>query len=359
MQQTLRQKQRGIALVIALMITTLAISLASIAMYRQQIQIRLTSNISSLEQAYQYAVGMEDWSKKILEQDYKDNPGVDHEKENWASELPPISIEGGVLIGQLFDLQGRLNLNTVDMVYPKLPQATAGAIAIPGGKNQPKAKKVFKTEPLIYQRITDLIAKIDTEQTLGPPENFTDTLWDWIDATDDEKQGGAESGYYQSLEKPYMAANAPLADISELRLLKGLTKALIEDLKPLVSALPKDTKINLNTAPKEVLAAIGFSDEAVNAIKTARENTPFESIKNFWNIPEISTLFAKGTAMGERKANYAQTFTVTSDYFLLEGSVTINNTRLFINSILERKRGKVRVISRDYGNPYKTKQKND
>jgi type II secretory pathway component PulK len=63
--------------------------------------------------------------------------------------------------------------------------------------------------------------------------------------------------------------------------------------------------------------------------------------------------------MGERKANYAQTFTVTSDYFLLEGSVTINNTRLFINSILERKRGKVRVISRDYGNPYKTKQKND
>ncbi|MCK5897079.1 MAG: type II secretion system minor pseudopilin GspK [Cocleimonas sp.] len=359
MQNVSAHKQRGIALVIALMITTLAISLASIAMYRQQIQIRLTSNISSLEQAYQYAVGMEDWSKKTLEQDYKDNPRVDHEKENWASKLPPISIEGGVLVGQLFDLQGRLNLNSIDMIYPKLPQSRAGAIAIPGGANQPKTKKVFKTEPLIYRRITDLVAKIDTEQTLGPPENFTDTLWDWIDSKDDEKQGGAESGYYQSLEKPYMAANAPLTDISELRLLKGLTKDLIEDLKPLVSTLPKDTKINLNTAPKEVLAAIGFDSGTVNAIKTARENIPFEDMNDFWALPEVSTLFATGTEMGKRKANYAQTLTVTSDYFLLEGSVTMNNTRLFINSILERKRGKVRVISRDYGNPYKARQKND
>ncbi|MCK5810927.1 MAG: type II secretion system minor pseudopilin GspK [Cocleimonas sp.] len=346
-----QRSQRGVALVIALMITTIAISLASVAMYRQQIQIRLTGNIGSLEQAYQYAVGMEDWSKKILEQDYKDNPKTDHAKEDWATELPPIPVEGGVLIGRLWDLQGKLNLNSVDMVYPKL--------AAPKPKpNQPKPK-IIKTEPLVYERITKLFAKIDKDQVLGPPENFTDTLWDWIDKKDEERQGGAESGYYQSLEKPYMAANAPLMDISELRLLKGMTKELLEDLRPLVSTLPKETRVNLNTAEPEVLEAIGFSTEAAQAIKKAKEETPFESMDDFWSLPEVTALFADGSEMGKKKANYAQTLTVTSNYFLLEGAVKINNTRIFINSILERKKGKVRVISRDFGNPYKSQQKVD
>jgi general secretion pathway protein K len=347
-----QKKQRGVALVIALMITTIAVSLASVAMYRQQIQIRLTGNISSLEQAYQYAVGMEDWSKKILEQDYKDNPKVDHNKEDWATKLPPIPIDGGMLTGQLFDLQGRLNLNSVDMIYPKL------ATPNPNRGNNPK-HNIIKTEPLVYECITRLFAQIDTEQTLGVPENFTDTLWDWIDKKDEERQGGAESGYYQSLEKPYMTANAPLMDISELRLLKGMTKELIEKLKPLVSTLPKDSRINLNTAEPEVLEAIGFSAETTQAIKKAREETPFESMNDFWNLPEVATVFAQGTEMGKKKANYAQIFSVSSEYFLLEGAVTINNTRIFINSILERKKGKVRVINRDFGNPYKSRQKTD
>ena len=156
-----------------------------------------------------------------------------------------------------------------------------------------------------------------------------------------------------------MAANAPLIDISELLLLKGMTKEFVEDLKPLVSALPKETRINVNTAEPEVLEAIGFNAETADAIKKAREENPFENINDFWSLPEVATLFAQGSEMGKKKANYAQTLTVTSDYFLLEGAVTINNTRIFINSILERKKGKVRVISRDFGNPYKSQQKTD
>jgi general secretion pathway protein K len=363
--QTSSQKQQGVALVIALMITTIAISLASVAMYRQQIQIRLTSNIASLEQAYHYAVGMEDWSKKILEQDYKDDPKMDHNQENWAIKLPPIPIEGGTLTGQLFDLQGRLNLNSVDMVYPKITNPNPNLVpnpvpnSIPSSPPNPSPdQKKGKTEPIVYQRITALIAKIDPEQTLGPAENFTDTLWDWIDKKDKEKQGGAESGYYQSLEKPYMAANTPLLDISELRLLKGMTKELVEKLKPLVSTLPKNTRINLNTAEMEVLE-VTFNPEIAKAIKTARDKKPFENINDFWNLAEVKNFFAQGTETGKKRANYAQTLAVTSDYFLLEGEVNINSTRIFINSVLERKKGKVRVISRDYGNPYKTRQKNE
>ncbi len=349
-------QQQGVALIIALVITTVAISLASVAMYRQRLQIRLSANISNMEQAYQYAIGMEDWSKKILEKDYKDNPKIDSHQEDWHAALPPIPIQGGSLIGQLHDLQGRINLNSLLMKYPILPHATrppsrtgadkAGATNTEQGKT-----KVIKTEPLIYERLSALIATIDEEQTLGPPENFVDTLWDWIDPKDKERQGGAESSYYQSLEVPYMAANAPLMNVTELLLLKDLTKEMVEKLKPFVSTLPKDTSINLNTAPLEVLKAIGFDDISAPAIKKARDETPFENINDFWGLEEVKTLFAPNSEMGKKKANYAQTFSVNSNYFLLQGKVNINNTRLFINSILERKKGKVRVIMRDYGNP--------
>ncbi len=355
-------KQQGVALIIALVITTVAVSLASIAMYRQRIQIRLSANISNLEQAYQYAIGMEDWSKKILEKDYKDNPKVDSNKEDWHIALPPIPIQGGSLIGQLHDLQGRINLNSLLMQYPSLARPSRGNAANAGkgnhnANNNPrpqqgeKNKQIIKTESLVHDSLTALIAKIDSEQTLGPPENFVDTLWDWIDKDDKERQGGAESGYYQALETPYMAANAPLMDISELLLLKDLSKEIVEKLEPLISTLPKNTRINLNTAPIEVLEAIGFDTTTATAIKKARDETPFENINDFWNLEEVQTLFAPNSEMAKKKENYSQMLGLTTEYFLLQGKVNINNTRIFINSVLERKRGKVRVIMRDYGNP--------
>ncbi len=356
MKPTTLKKQQGVALIIALVITTVAISLASLTIYRQRLQIRLSTNISNLEQAYQYAIGMEDWSKKILEKDYKDNPKVDSNQEDWHIALPPIPIQGGSLIGQLHDLQGRINLNSLLMKYPALPQATpppsrAGVNKSGTTNNGQDKTQVIKTETLIYERLSALIAMIDKDQTLGPPENFVDTLWDWIDKKDKERQGGAESNYYQSLENPYMAANTPLMHVTELLLLKDLNKEMVEKLKPFISTLPKDTTINLNTAPLEVLKAIGFDDTTATAIKKARDETPFENLNDFWGLEEVKTLFAPNSEMGKKKANYAQTLSVNSNYFLLQGKVNINNTRLFINSILERKKGKVRVIMRDYGNP--------
>ena len=43
---------------------------------------------------------------------------------------------------------------------------------------------------------------------------------------------------------------------------------------------------------------------------------------------------------------------INSQYFLLEGKVEINDTRLFVNSVLWRKQnGQVSVIMRDFNNP--------
>jgi general secretion pathway protein K len=51
----------------------------------------------------------------------------------------------------------------------------------------------------------------------------SDSIQDWIDTDDSPRIAGAESDYYQSLTPPYSAKNAPIDDLSELLLVKGVT----------------------------------------------------------------------------------------------------------------------------------------
>lgn len=54
-----------------------------------------------------------------------------------------------------------------------------------------------------------------------------DAIVDWVDADDDARTSGAESGYYQGLGQPYRAKNGPLNSLDELLLVKGVTPQLL------------------------------------------------------------------------------------------------------------------------------------
>jgi len=56
----------------------------------------------------------------------------------------------------------------------------------------------------------------------------SDSILDWIDTDDATRPAGAESDYYQGLAPPYYAKNAPLDDIEELQLIKGVTPQMFK-----------------------------------------------------------------------------------------------------------------------------------
>ncbi|MEE9309533.1 MAG: hypothetical protein V3U64_00790, partial [Cocleimonas sp.] len=205
----------------------------------------------------------------------------------------------------------------------------------------------------------------DPNDSMGLPQNFARIVKDWIDKdqtngnTKPGNQGtgtGAESPYYQSLEKPYFSANTLLVNPTELRLLKDMNKEIYNKLinkdpkESLISTLPIldknrkpiKTPINLNTASKEVLKSIGFDPAAADDIIRERDINPFEEMTNSFLE---STIQAQGANINKNDLD------VKSSYFLLRGRVEINNARLFINSILVRKNGKVSVIMRDFSTP--------
>lgn len=360
-------RQHGVALITAMIITSIAVSIAAMMMYRQQIQIRLSSNINHLEQSYLYANGMEDWAGTILEKSFNDHEEYDSLQDDWYSDNGLIlPITGGLMSGKLYDLQARINLNSIARPKPTVPTPPTGQPTPNPGSGTPvtpaKPPKPDVAE-ITRERIKNLITQIDPNQNMGTPEEFVDILKDWIDI--DNINGnllpagsgsgyGAESPYYQSLESAYYSAGTELVSPTELRLLKNMNQDIYKELEKYTSVLPIEfnkneikTPVNVNTASEQVLRALGFDPQETKDIIDHREkNDPFEKIGDFTSLPFIAGAIDPNT--GTVKTDDLD---VKSSYFLLQGKVEINNTRLFINSILERKNGQLSVIMRDFSNP--------
>ncbi len=89
-----------------------------------------------------------------------------------------------------------------------------------------------------------------------------DSLADWLDADDEERDNGAERGYYSSLNPPYAPANRALLYPEELLLVRGWNEKLLygeKERSGIIDYLTiggQDGKININTAPPMVLQAL-------------------------------------------------------------------------------------------------------
>jgi general secretion pathway protein K len=90
----------------------------------------------------------------------------------------------------------------------------------------------------------------------------SDSIQDWIDADDATRPAGAESDYYQGLTPPYYAKNAPIDDIEELQLIKGVTPHMFKG-GPAPDANPafQHHKLGFGSAPgQEPDYAFGLRD---------------------------------------------------------------------------------------------------
>jgi len=124
------------------------------------------------------------------------------------------------------------------------------------------------------------------------PENadsIVDSILDWKDTDDLHHLNGAESDYYMSLPNPYKAKNADFETLEELILVKGITPEILygtDKTKGIIRYLTlysNTTKININAAPKEILAAIpGMTAEMADqiiALRTSADSNSEEGVK--------------------------------------------------------------------------------
>jgi general secretion pathway protein K len=258
--------QRGVAVVLAMGVAALAAIAAAAMLASQSTWARHAELGAEHAQAQALVQAGVDWARALLYDDRRMS-GVDHLGEPWAMRLPPVPVDNGELAGHIDDQQGLFNLNNV----------------FSGAKQSPP--QVLQLRRLL--------------QTLGLPDALADS---------------------------YLAAGRPLTDAAELALIPGFDEAARARLRPFVTALPRFTALNVNTASAEVLAAVieGLDLDAARELVARRGRAYFSNRSEF-----AAQLPAGALAGGNDVAT-------SSEFFLAGMRVTIGAAQASGSALLER-----------------------
>ncbi|MFZ5447271.1 MAG: general secretion pathway protein GspK [Thermodesulfobacteriota bacterium] len=115
---------------------------------------------------------------------------------------------------------------------------------------------------------------------------IVDSIQDWRSKGDTARSYGAKSPYYLGLAQPYVAKNGLFETVEELAWVRGFEGyRLINRLGEFLTVQPKDQGVNINTASKEVLQAVGLPPDAAEAVIASRQTTPFTNPQQMmpWN----------------------------------------------------------------------------
>lgn len=306
-----RARQRGVALIMAVLIVALATILAINVTFSSMVDQRRSANLFALDQGFEVALGAEAWAADYLRKDAQQSQ-QDHLAEAWAQTLPPMPIDEGIgaIEGRLEDMQGRFNLN--NLVHA---DGTANPTAIAQ-----------------FQRLLPMLSMEPRWATI---------IADWIDG--DGNPGfpdGAEDAVYTGLDPPHLAANMPITRVSELMSLPGFDFEQFQRLRPYVAALPVGTTLNVCTAPGFVLDSL-FEGQREFGV----DEKNLQARRKDGCFPTVDFLQGRN-GYDDVKDSLAE----QSSYFRATLWVTIGTTQFTLYSLLARGgAGSVRPVLRSFG----------
>lgn len=299
--------ERGIALIIALLVLTILVALILDFDAEARRELRdATAFRDGLKATILARAGIQA-ARAVLRQDsqleaklqvHYDGPG-----DMWTFPLKDFPIGDGFVTATVEDERGKLNLNALANMLD--PQARIPMIL--------RYKRLFE-EVQVDPRVVDAIV-------------------DWVDPDEIPGADGAESGYYQTLRPPYKAANAPLQSMDELLLVKGMTADMIARLLKYVTVFPSqgDTKINLNTADALVMRALDprISQSMAGEIMQGR---PFKQMQDLDRITSFEPI--------AKELRLLQAYDVKSQHFGISGTIRVNDTVRAARAVVRRDEAK-------------------
>ena len=320
---TSRSRQYGVALVAALILMASIVFVLGNIFYRHQISVAQSTLIMHQNQAYFLALSAESWAKQLLDED-ADESAFDHNNELWSQAIPAMPVDGGLINGCISDMQSRFNLNSL-VKYTNATQLTS----------------VINSENNSHATVWNNILRL---KEIPPDQSRLETIIDWIDK-DSSTIGtsGAEQEIYESMRPPRMIADSQIVQPSELAEVMGYNLIEVQQLMPLITALPVALKtkpnqiepyaININTAADELLLAMGgdfdmtFKDVVIN-------NRPFEQIQDFYD----KLAFELGYPEDNIKQRWPEDLiAIATQFFELYLEVTLGEARIEVRSIIMRR----------------------
>lgn len=300
------ERQRGAAIILAMLTIGLIAMIAARTTADYGRAVDTLAGRHDQAQARLLALAATDWARHILAADARGGT-VDHAGEAWATAVPSAAAEGGEVGGELTEISGRFDVNSLEQ----------------GGR-------IDRDQLARYRRLL-VLTGIDDDRAAA----LAVALGDWLDADDVSGDGGGgEADRYRALGLARRPANGRLANIDELALVAGHDEGLVAALRPYLTALPDAAPINLNTAPPEVLTATidGLGIDEARTLAVRRVQSPFKDLADFRN--------RLGHPLTIDDPNR---YSVASRYFIASVHARCGNATAHLRTLLDRQNTRPRI----------------
>lgn len=296
-----RIRQRGVAVITALLLTTLAITIVASLFWQQQVQVRSIENQRMQLQKQWILRGALDWARLILREDGKYS-AIDDLSEPWAVPLSETRLDqyvdaasrdvapSAMLSGAIQDAQARFNLTRL---------AASG--------------QVLRTEVTAFER---LLSALQQNPSLAR------SAAEQIAASQRHAETGTDTARPMSF-----------LQVDDLLAVAGFTPAVIAAIRDDVIFLPRATPLNVNTASAPALVArlpaLSLSD--ASALIARRRTAAFVDLNDFnMRVPGVES--------------DPDQLSVATQFFLVNGRVSMRAAMMQVQALIERQGAMTRLL---------------
>jgi len=295
-----RARQRGIALLVAILLVAMGTIIAAAMAYENAMTARRGAATLALDNTILVGEAAETLAAWGLRQTSQADKAHIYIGQGWDKPVGPVEVVPGVMLSaQLEDLSGRFNINS-----------------LVNSDGTPNKVAMTAFEQLL--------------NSLQIEPRWAGYLVDWIDQDNTpQNPDGAEDSVYMGQQPPYLAANMYITSTTELLALPGFGRDRYKKLAPFIVALPTDAKINICTASGAVLDAFTGQQEF--------GRDPEGLQKNRQNANGCFPTQAEYQAAFQSQQSFSQAssmFGTNSSYFRLTSFVTIDTTEFNLYSLI-------------------------
>ena len=327
MNRPVPERERGAALLTVLLLVAVMGALCATAIERLRLSTRLATNIAALDQARNFAIGIE----SLLALRADDIKAADGERTTlaggWNGRTRRIPLPGGGFAdAALKDGGNCFNINSVADGVPPAP---------------------------LTPRPAGVAQFVSLMQLLGVPEGdarrIADGAGDWVDSDLDRSRDGAEDNEYRGARQGYRTGNTLFADVSELRAVSGMTAEIYERLRPWLCALPSTelSQINLNTLTIEQAPLVAMLAPARIGLEPARQAIAgrpavgWSSIADFYAHPVL-----RSSALPLDVQLQPQ---LRTRWFALDLKIELPGAELSETALVDARIAPARIVARRWG----------
>lgn len=317
-----RPRQRGVAVVTALLLTTLAISIVASLFWQQQVQVRSMENQRLHLQTKWILRGALDWASLVLRQDAYTSQYTSLDQV-WATPLAETRldqyiererVEGenfdATLSGHIVDATSRYNLANLARDRVK-------------DEEQVRIFGRLLDNLRLDARLADRVANLVAQGQQVPVA---------VDPTTPPVQPPPPPPPPSTTATPVPPVNGvpiPLLQVDDLLAVQGMTPQILAQLRPFLIVLParnEATKLNVNTVPAELLSAIvpGMSLSQANSLVARRKTAAWRTPLDF-----ESQVSQGGQAL-------PATWDIKSNWFIVQSRIRLDRAALNAESLIER-----------------------